>query len=836
MAFSVPLSCPAGRYQITYYAGSHSNYKVTDNASFSVFVLPVIKLKILVESKPEVVVAGDSYKVKLRLVNQGNSKRDLKVEVKGIPDYPIKMVVSEMSLKAGESVPFGIVVKTDKRLKKEIKHILTVKASTKELKKEVVSTSTSQVVLTEIIPRVTRKFDPYNRIPSQIKLIGVKEEEEASFQIEFSGLGRFDPEGKTGIDFLFRGDDIYNKSIYGKRDEYYLNYYSKWLDFFVGDRNYSLSPLTERYKYGRGAEISIYPADFKLGTFYLKSRWENPREERAGTYIEYKFNDYFNLKGNFLKKDKELYNDKICSIQTQIKPTEKLNLEVEYGYCNSRREERSSDNAYIIDFDGEVYNRVYYTLKKIYAKPNFFGYYNNIDYNSQRVTFPIYDKLRGNISYHKYKNNLDRDVLREVAVREESYEAEIFYPFQYGMTMYLDYKEFKRKDELLPADYDYGENLWRFRLEQTFRKVSIHSYIERGIFENELIDNENKYLERYSFYAYFRPNYKQSYSVYTKIGHDSFSGNPKKAKSSGVLGTWHINNFYFNLNYKHYKCDNLQQHNVFSKLFYTLPNKHSLSLRGHWFRYEEIKEEKTSFFLVYTIPWGIPIKKKEFIGSIKGKIYDGEKGEKVPIVNVILKINGATAISDKKGRFVFPSLKPGNYFLMIDKSSLGPNRLTDKKLPMMVRVKGGKVTKIEIGIVDSGNISGKIIFFTAGKKGNKIFKNNVFLSGSGKNNSLEGFSKSDLRKVGALKNILVEINNDREIFRENTNKEGEFYFKNIRPGKWTLKFYDYNLPAYHYFEKNEFQVELEPGGKKQFIIRVLPQLRPVKIIDEGEIR
>ena len=836
MGFFVPNSCPAGRYQTTYSAGRHNNNKIADHVSFSVIVLPIIKLKILVESKPEVVVAGEPYKVKLRLINQGNSERDLKLEVKGTPDYPLKMVVSEISLKAGESVPLEINVKTDKRLKRVTNHILTVKAGTKKLKKEVVSTSTSQVLLTEIIPKITCKFDPYHRIPSQIKLISIKEESEAAFQMEFSGSGKLDEEGKTGIDFLFRGDDIHNKSIYGQRDEYYLNYYSELLDFFVGDRNYSLSPLTERYKYGRGAEINIYPADFKVGTFYVESRWEKPEEGRAGMYVEYKFNDYLNVKGNFLNKNKESYNDKISSLQTQIKPTEKLNLELEYGYCNSSREEKFTDNAYSVDFGGEVYNRVYYNLKKIYAKPNFFGYYNDIDYNSQRVVFPIYDKLSGKMSYHGYKNNLGRDVIREVAVKEESYEAGISYPVKYGMQIYLDYKDFRRKDELLPADYDYGENLLRLRLEQTFRKLSIHSYIERGRFENELIDNENNYFGRYSFYAYFRPNYKQSYSVYTRIGDDSFSGSLEKAKSTGVSGTWHINNFYFNLNYKHYKGNNIQQHNVFSKFFYTLPNKHSLSLKSHWFRYEERKEEKTSFFLVYTIPWGIPIRKKEFIGSVKGNVYDGEKGENVPIANVILRIHGAIAITDKKGRFVFPSLNPGTYFLMIDKSSVGLNRLADKKIPIKVEVKGGEVTKIKIGIVDSGTISGEVIFFDVKKKENKDLKNDVFLIGSGQSNSLQRSDKNNLKGKRALNNVLVEISNGREIVRENTNKKGEFCFKNIRPGKWTLKIYDYNLPANHYFEKNELQIELKPGEERRFVIKVLPRVRPVKIIDKGEIR
>ena len=77
-------------------------------------------------------------------------------------------------------------------------------------------------------------------------------------------------------------------------------------------------------------------------------------------------------------------------------------------------------------------------------------------------------------------------------------------------------------------------------------------------------------------------------------------------------------------------------------------------------------------------------------------------------------------------------------------------------------------------------------------------KDMVFLIGSGQSNSLQRSDKNNLKGKRTLSNVLVEISNGREIVRENTNKKGEFCFKNIRPGKWTLKFYGYNLPANHY--------------------------------------
>ncbi|MCK4428016.1 MAG: hypothetical protein KAW16_06005, partial [candidate division Zixibacteria bacterium] len=54
VAFLVPLTSPAGRYQISYSVQSQRNLSIADSDTIAVVVLPVIKLEILVEEKPEV--------------------------------------------------------------------------------------------------------------------------------------------------------------------------------------------------------------------------------------------------------------------------------------------------------------------------------------------------------------------------------------------------------------------------------------------------------------------------------------------------------------------------------------------------------------------------------------------------------------------------------------------------------------------------------------------------------------------------------------------------------------------------------------------------------------
>ena len=74
-----------------------------------------------------------------------------------------------------------------------------------------------------------------------------------------------------------------------------------------------------------------------------------------------------------------------------------------------------------------------------------------------------------------------------------------------------------------------------------------------------------------------------------------------------------------------------------------------------------------------------------------------------------------------------------------------------------------------------------------------------------------------------------------ETLRRLTDRRGRFIFEDVRPGKWTLKVYEAGLPEYHYLEQNTFTFELKPGGKEEVLVRVLPKVRRIEIIEEGEI-
>lgn len=828
IAFSIPKNFPAGNYEITYSVESQKDYEITDSDKFFVVVLPLLELESQVEEKPVTVISGESFKVKIRYINRGNIRVEIKLDIKGNPNYPTRVEPKEMALEPGEAQVLTIEIKTDEKEKKKVNYILKVKGEATGVKEGGISTE--QTIFVEVLPRVTGEFDSYYRIPSKIRLIGgVAKDVKNSFQLEFSGYGNLDGEGKRRINFLFRGPDIQEKNLFGERDEYRLSFWSDPLDLHLGDRGYSLSFLTEQFLYGRGVEINIRSGKINTGAFFLNTRWVKPGEREIGSYFKYEFEKLIEIKGNFLNKriNQKDFTDNIYSIEGKIRPNEKMNIELEYGLSKSDREKDYKSYGYHIDVSGQLFEKIRYDLDKIYCGPKFYGYYHAVDSIKGTITFPIFNKLRGNISYYRIKElpDLVLEPTRSTANKETSYRGGISLPFSFGTSLSLDYEDFYRQDWLIPKEYDFREKIFKVGFGQTFPKFSVQMYMDKGNLEDKLSSLGKRNLTNYSFYGFFQPISWQSITLFARFGHNLYTYDLKRTGSWGVSTNWKIKGkLNINLNYQKNFVDLNErkgQDNLFSTISYTLPNNHLLSLKGLWRKEKERGEKEASIYVSYTIPIGIPIGKRKNIGVIKGRIYDGEKLERPPLRNVILKINESTAITDNNGQFIFPALKPGNYYLHIDRGSIGLHRTTSKKIPM-ITVRGGETEEIEIVVVNSCKISGKILIYAPEKE--MVYEER------------EQFQLENLKEIGGLSNVLIEISKDDEVFRQFTDEKGNFIFEDLRPGKWMLKVYEEGLPAYHYLVEKEFQFKLEPGEQKEFTIKVIKQIRFIQIIEEGEIK
>lgn len=262
-------------------------------------------------------------------------------------------------------------------------------------------------------------------------------------------------------------------------------------------------------------------------------------------------------------------------------------------------------------------------------------------------------------------------------------------------------------------------------------------------------------------------------------------------------------------------------------------NKLSVTARQTKYKSPGYKDD-TSLMVQYMVPLGLPVSIKKSTGSVLGYIYDEDTQNSIG--NAILRLNDLTVISDNGGNFGFPSLKPGMYYLNVDTSSIGTNRIPNLKTPIELLVKGGEKTTINIPVTQAVCLMGRIMVYRyennfdkaspSGELRNIDESRYVF----GNDNS----SDSKLIEDYGLVNVLIELKNNTEIKRVITDRQGYFEFKELRPGIWTLKIYNNNLPEYHYLEKDTFELELKPGQITKVSVKVLPMKRRIRIISEPQ--
>lgn len=858
IAFSISPNAPAGSYRITYAAHSTRDPVIFSSRSLVVEVKPVHKIEIDVAEKPDFVVAGNPFTVRFRVMNRGNSASRIKMDIRGNMEYPVVPKQTALNLAVGQSELVTVTVTTDNLLKRKETYVLTISAVTENVQGDAVAITKDAVLF--ILPGTPEPIDLYHRVPAKLSMIGSAQDGEYAGQVELAGGGDIDEEGKKRVDFLFRGPDLQNKNIFGLRDEYRLNFYTDTFDILAGDQGYSLSPLTEQSRYGRGGEVNFRRPMKGASVFYLETQDQSPQVNEGGGHLFYKPTDLLGLKANFLHKETDLSavtpeSINLYSIQTSTAWDKKLALDLEYGVSDNSGITRTTGNSYNIDLSGEL-KRARYAIEKTYADSRFFGYFHDSDYTTGALFFPLYRQLTGNISYRSYQNNLDLNPLLGSATDEESFRGGINLPLPTGTQLSLAYEDFRKKDKMTPFNqFDFQERFFTLGVGQAFKWASLQCYLNRGVMDNNLTGSRNTPVENYSLYASFYPTAWQAYSLYGRTGQDLYNDNPQRSKSAGVTGTWRYKQANLNLNYQisEVTINTYRRTNdpiitsdgstttfdgrteiLLSSLNYTLQNDHILSIRGYWInnQNESGSLQEKSFLLSYTFPLGIPVGKNKGIGGIRGTISDAE-GK--PLQQVVVEVGGLTAVTDKAGDFTFPGFKPGTYYLGVAQGSIGMGRITSEKTPRPIEVRGGETSQVSIRITPSCRVTGRLYLREpdSGGNGRTEMKQDqareFFLKGQ------EGAADKD-KSALKLENILVEISRGEESIRQVTDDKGRFLFYDLRPGIWTVKVAADNLPAYHYIEKESYSIELKSGEEQLIDIQILPRVRKIQMIDEGQIR
>lgn len=839
VSFFVPQATLAGKYEITYLVTDREYPSVRDFYTIYVVVPPVIKLEAKLLDAPDSVIAGKNYRASFVIANQSNVENSIRIKVNSGDNLPFIIDTDTFKLAPGESKKVNVTVRTDTEITEIMKHRL-------QLTVEVVEDSQTKAMaspasLVEILPRVSGRQDNFHRIPTEVTLSYVSEKNEqntSGFQTEVSGEGTLDEEGKKHIKFRFRGPDVMDKSIFGLRDEYTLDYWTEDYALGLGDRYYCLSWLTENYLYGRGLEGKLNVNDeFSLGAYHMKTRWRQPGTEETGAFMDYLINDKYKVGLNYLRKCRDGKVSNITSVEGELKPFDNTQIDLEYALGPGGS---GKDNAYLAHLYGRN-NWLNYYLKLHHAGPDYPGYYSDLDYISAGLTVPINKYLRLNANFRRQEDNLDSDPSLHSAPLEKYYQLGLDYKMETNTTFSFDWRSRDRCDRLDSPAFDYQEDTFRFGIGQSFEKLTLHASAELGETENELDDSTSN-SERYTASAYFRPTKKQYYSGYVYYDKNSdFTGESRRSTTVGVNARYEIaNKTSVNLNFQTNDYQGLShgdRDNLELRLNHTFANDHQLSVVVRHTRYRNSHiEDDTALAVQYVIPLGLPVARKKSVGSVKGYVYDEETRK--PISDCLLRLNGLTAVTDKAGNFTFPSVSRGVYSLSVDTASIGMNRIPSQKTPIELVVRGGEETPVLIPVTRAAQLSGKVMVYDYKRSHNKIASGDKNI-GTDERSYIVGKDSSygegdKLVEDRGLANTVIELRNSSEVRRIVTDNQGCFEFDQVRPGGWTLKIDSDNLPEYYYFEKGIFELELKPGQKMEIFTKVLPKKRRIRIIAEPQ--
>ncbi|MEN6473778.1 MAG: porin [Syntrophaceae bacterium] len=844
ISFLVPRGALAGNYPVSYTVKGVTSPSLSDTSTVHVIVLPVTRLSLRVKETPRYVVAGDNCGVTFVVANESNIRQEVHVEVESPQPFPLSLEASDFALEAGESRVIAVRSQTDKNIPEAMLHTVRLRVQIPGKKETEVETESS----VEIVPRTTGTEGRYHTLPTELTARYVSntvgDHSESGFQGQLSGNGTIDEDGKKHVTFLFKGPDLYKKSdlgstTYRARDEYRLNLWTERYEFMFGDQSYSLSPLTEVSLYGRGAGGKLNFDRMQLGGYRVQTRWFDPEQDQTALFTKYDLNENMNIGLNYLRKDNLDGSSTITSIASRITPIQATSVNLEFARGSAQK---SDDTAYALDILGNQ-ELMAYALNYIHAEPDYPGSYRDMDFLTAGVTIPVRERLRLSANFRQDKRNLDLDPSKSSANMERVYQAGMNYRLDPGMNLGLDVRTRDFEDRLPDPQFDYTETTTRISFSKGMDRLNVYSSAQIGTVRDRL-DNTRQNTENYALSAYLSPFTNQTYSGY--IYYDKNrpeEGGLQTCRTLGVSSAFRLGDATrLDLHYesRDYRNSSTGKQNIYEfQIAQTLFKNHQVSFQGRYMtNRHSLQENESAYMIEYTIPFDLPVSKVERYGTVKGSLNNVETNE--AIANALIRLNGISTITDKKGEFTFNMIKPGNYYIDVDSASIGLDKISAQKTPIKISVQGGEISTLKLGVTRAAALAGRVMAYridsappSSESTGTKAL--NFIMDPNGGHGIVASGEDAKLVEASGLASVVVELRSGSESLCRITDKQGRFAFEELRPGTWTIIVDETNLPANYAVADKELRYELSPGQTRDVIIQVAPVKRTVQIVEEREL-
>ncbi len=807
-SFLVPNFTTFGEYPVVLKVKNTASGRIAGEFTFHVDVPNVYKLAIESIEAPSLAMAGETFEATFSVRNLSNAVHTIQL----VPYKCELKEASRISLEPNSSQLVTVTVSTFEELRKVSRAGFRLEAFISGHEED---THVHTYRHVRVIPTNDADINDIRRLPgyARVSYFGRQNGEEpfqSGYQGELHIQGAIDEAGENEVELRMRGPNQFDLSVYGNYDEYYVGYTSPLFDLRAGDQVFSLSPLTEYSRYGRGLESAFRINPVEIGLFYQRPRFYPDISAEFGAHIKYTFEEENSLSFNMLQKVHLEPNSQstMMSFLGDFQPLPHTSIIAEYAQGVGESEGR----GIYLNLHSNPIKRLNIASTVLYASKDFPGYYNNTWMYSGSVNYYLTKKLNLSFNIHQDERNAARDTLFTVAPYGKRMQAGIGYRFNRKTQLRVYLRNAEREDRFPDTKFHSRDQTARLQLMQQLGKFRFNLSGEYGKSENLLAPLEQREQNLFRSYldAEFRISNRHSIRGFLQYyNHNSYSIERQEQLVFGVSAYSSLTKstkLYLQFQNRYELEDYFRDRDLFSIRFSQwIKKKHEFQLTGRYSLLRKtVDNQDLTFAANYTYHFGIPLESKKNYPDVIGKI-DNMGAESVK--GIVFHLNGKTTVTDAEGNFIFKSVPPGQYYVMMDVTSVGLHEIPDIPTPIVVNVPEEGMIEVRFGLTTGARISGDVSV----QEGEKHLI-------------------SQNRKAAVLGPVMIEISKDGEMHRQLTNAEGYFEFTDIRPGIWNLKVVHNDLYKQFVFDQEVFEVEITPGMHEQITIPVRRKERKIKFM------
>lgn len=803
LSFSIPGNVLAANYSIHIEAFDSLERQIA-GLSLPVTIKPKFELKIEMMSAPEYVFAGDTFSVQFMVQNLSNSKAEIETILKGTGNDE-KM---SFLLNPDSSVFITRSMRAEKGFLSYIQKNISLTASLVNMPE--VRASTNHFF--KLIPSGGVKYDPYNRFPVEFSTLFVTDnpggERLYALMVDVKGHGFLDEKNTKTINFHLQGPDRRGKPLYGIYDEYWIEYLTPKSKYLLGDNNYSLSYLTEYSRYGRGAKTEHSFGYFTVGSFITFPRFFPNIKREIAVYAGYSQSKKLLLNVGYLNKLSNTNEvSHLMTFNGTGAPVKWVNLVWEYAigsYGNQYKQAIKTELNLNFKSVHLAYN---YTM----AEKNFPGYFTDTRYMQANASVRLSKKISVGANYSNNHQNAALDTLYGSAPFSKSAYFSVNYQFVKNGGLSASYNFRDRQDRMEPMKFDYNENSMRLSLYKHFSKFGCDLMGEYGNTENLLMPEEKRLNAMYQGRLTMNYRISDKFNLNGYVNYQESNRYLVNDDKNWIYGT-SINAMFtkkmsLSVNYQSsYSVEEYyQDRSILDGRMRYMPNKNNrieLSSRYNLTK-NSMDVKQLAFEARFVHTFNVPVSKKKNIGRLTGRVIN--KGVST-VEGIVISIGTSQAVTDKNGNYSFPMLPAGEYYLMIDYTKAGVFTIPEFPGPYRVEIMPGIENRFDIALTQSGNITGEISIVKDVDDGNKNY--------------------AAIREQ--LGKLLVEAKCGNEVYRIFTKNDGTFSFESLRPGEWTVKVYENNIPSEYELATGSIKLNLKSGQSEQVKVEIKEKRRAIK--------